>query len=161
MKNEKETYLDGTDHTFAFSHGSTGRSGRQRVPRGKSWGMRGSLLSELNLTEEQEGKMTALRDSQRKDMAPIRTEMLRKRAELQLLWLEDKPDGEKIKAKQKEMRETKGRIQDKMTDFRLAVHSILTPEQRSRFMASRFNKMRGFGRGMGGPESHGMGRPPR
>ena len=126
----------------------------------KAWGMKDAIFSELNLTEEQEGKVKALRDSQRQDITPLRTEMLRKRAELQLLWLEDKPDGEKIKAKQKEMREIRGQIQDKMTDFRLAVHSILTPEQRSQLMASRFNKMRHFRRGMRGPEYRGMERPP-
>jgi len=129
----------------------------------KAWGMKDRLLSELGLTEEQEGNMKALRDSQRKDMTPLKTEMLRKRAELQLLWLEDQPDGEKIKAKQKEMRETRGQIQDKVTDFRLAVHSILTPEQRSQLMASKANKMRGFRKGKGGPghRDHGMGRTQR
>jgi len=126
----------------------------------KAWGMKDAFFSKLNLTEEQGGKIKALRDSQRQDMVQLRTEILRKRAELQLLWLEEKPDGEKIKAKQKEMREIRGQIQDRMTDFRLALHSILTPEQRSQLMASRFNKMRGFRRGMGGPEHHGMGRPP-
>jgi Spy/CpxP family protein refolding chaperone len=108
-------------------------------PGGKDFGRDGrrSPFANLNLTEEQQGKIDAMRESLQKEMTPIRTDMIKKRMELNLLWMEDSPEGDKIKAKQKEIRELKGTMEDRLTDFRLSVNSILTPEQRAELMAKR------------------------
>ncbi len=51
--------------------------------------------------------------------------------------MEDSPEGHKIKAKQKEIRNLRGTMEEKLTDFRLSVNSILMPEQRAELMAKR------------------------
>ena len=106
---------------------------------GKDYGREGrrSPFANLNLTEEQQGKIDAMRESLQKEMTPIRTDMIKNRMELNLLWMEDSPEGKIIKAKQKEIRELKGIMEDRLTDFRLSVNGILTPEQRAELMAKR------------------------
>jgi Spy/CpxP family protein refolding chaperone len=106
---------------------------------GKDYGRDGrrSPFANLNLTEEQKGKIDAMRESLKKEMTPIRTDLIKKKMELDLLWMEDIPEGDKIKAKQKEIRDLRGTMEDRLTDFRLNVNSILTPEQRAELMAKR------------------------
>ena len=108
-------------------------------PGGKDSGREGrrSPYANLNLTEEQKGKIDAMRESLQKEMTPIRTDMIKKRMELNLLWMEASPDADKIKAKQKEIRDLRGIMEDTLTDFRLTVNSILTPEQRAELMTKR------------------------
>jgi len=72
--------------------------------------------------------------------------MARKRLEMKLLWMEEEPDSVKIKAKQNEIQNLRGQLGEKMIDFRLAVRNILTPEQRSQLLASRFGRERQRGR---------------
>ncbi len=113
--------------------------GKQGGKDGKDFGREGrrSPFANLNLTEEQKGKIDAMRESLQKEMTPIRTDMIKKRMELNLLWMEDSPEGDKIKAKQREIRDLRGTMEDTLTDFRLNVNSILTPEQRAELMAKR------------------------
>ncbi len=119
-------------------------------PRGKSGGKdfgregRRSPFANLNLTEEQKGKIDAMRESLQKEMTPIRTDMIKKRMELNLLWTDDSPEGDKIKAKQREIRELKGIMEDRLTDFRMSVNSILTPEQRAELMTKRAQRKSSF-----------------
>lgn len=84
----------------------------------------------LNLTEEQKAKVDAMTESMQKELAPIRMELIKKRMELDLLWMDDSPNADKIKAKQKEIRDLRGIMEDKLTDLRLSVLEILTPDQR-------------------------------
>ena len=118
---------------------------------GPGCGMNPPALSALNLTDEQSEKIRALRQSHEKDILPLRTQLFTKRAEMRLLWMETNPDSKKIKAKQKELHELKGQLQEKNMDFRFAVSEILTPEQRSKLLQKR------FGRHGGPPESHDTG----
>ena len=74
-------------------------------PRGQGADRGGkvSRFKDLNLTEEQSEKIKALRDSLKKDISPLRTEMVKRQTEMKLLWMEDNPVAEKIKTKQKEI----------------------------------------------------------
>ena len=99
----------------------------------------------LNLTEEQKAKVNAMTESMQKDLAPIRTELIKKRMELDLLWMDDTPNADKIKAKQKEIRDLRGIIEDKLTDLRLSVLEILTPEQRLELLTKQ-SKRNSFSR---------------
>ena len=118
-------------------------------PRGKGnweggrWCATPSALSSLNLTAEQSEKIRALRESGLKEITPIRAQLLSKRAELKLLWIQTKLEPDKIRANQKEVRDLIGQLQEKSTDFRLAFRNILTPEQTSKLLAQ------GIGRGKG------------
>ncbi len=115
-------------------------------PGGKDFGREGrrSPYANLDLTEEQKGKIDAMRESLQKEMAPIRTELIKKRMELNLLWMEDRPEADKIKAKQLEIRDLRGKMEDKLTDFRLSLNSILTPEQRAELLTRKSQGKRSF-----------------
>jgi Spy/CpxP family protein refolding chaperone len=116
-------------------------------------------LSKLNLTDEQTAKMNTLRETHLKDVKPLQDKMFSKRGELRLLWLQQKPDEEKIIAVQKEIRGLRDAMQDKMTVYRLNVLKVLTPEQQEKVKSSRMGH--GFGPGMrGGEGMHGGGPGP-
>jgi len=138
-------------------------------PRGKGnwegggWCAAPSALASLNLTAEQSEKIRGLRESCLKEITPIRAQLLSKRAELKLLWIQTKLEPDKIRANQKEVRDLIGQLQEKSTDFRLAFRNILTPEQTSKLLAQGIGRGkghhrwgdRGKGRGLGGgPGGH-------
>jgi len=102
---------------------------------GTGWEVGRQALSSLNLTAEQTEKIKALRESGQKEVAPLRVKLFTKRAELRLLWMQTNLEGDKIKAKQKEVLVLKGQILDKVTDIRLDFNKILTPEQRTQLLA--------------------------
>ncbi|MEN6321598.1 MAG: Spy/CpxP family protein refolding chaperone [Syntrophaceae bacterium] len=107
-----------------------------------------AALSNLNLTAEQTAKINTLREAHLKDVKPLQDKMFSKRGELRLLWLQTNPDENKINATQKEIRNLRDQMQDKMTAYRLNVLKILTPEQQAQLKSSRLG--RGFGHGMRG-----------
>ncbi len=130
-------------------------------PRGKGngggggWNSAPSALASLNLTTEQSEKIRALRESFLKEVTPVRAQLLSKRTEIRLLWIQTKLDPDKIKATQREARDLKGQMQEKRTDFRLAFRNILTSEQTSKLLAQGIGKghrwgNRGKDRGLGG-----------
>ena len=132
-------------------------------PRGKVNGGGGggnsgpSALASLNLTAEQSEKIRALRESVLKEVTPIRAQLLSKRTEIRLLWMQTKLDPDKIRAIQREDRDLRGQMEEKRTDFRLAFRNILTPEQTSKLLAQGIGSRmghtwgnRGNDRGLGG-----------
>jgi len=124
---------------------------------GPGGGRHASALANLNLTAEQSEKIRAARETHQKDMIPIQTKLFTKRAELRLLWMQAKPDPEKIKSKQKEILDLMGQLQEKQTDFRLEFLNILTPEQRTKLLAQGLGRHHGPRGDMGGPPGRDMG----
>jgi Spy/CpxP family protein refolding chaperone len=110
---------------------------KNRVDRKYHHEGRWSPYRGLNLTAEQQTKVDALTESMQKELAPVRTELIKKRMELDLLWMDESPDADKIKAKQKEIRDLRGIMEDKLTDLRLSVLNLLTPEQRVELMTKQ------------------------
>jgi Spy/CpxP family protein refolding chaperone len=130
-------------------------------PHGGEWGNSGwamdnTILSKLNLTAEQTEKIRALRESFQKDITPLRTRIFEKKAEMRLLWMQTESDAAGIKAKEKEIHDLKWQVLEKATDFRLALRSILTPEQLSKFLALGGDWGRHHGRDRRG--HHGPGK---
>ena len=124
---------------------------------GAGWGMSPSKLSSLDLTAGQTEKLRDLRESFMKDTDPIRNQVFNKKAELRLLWIQAKPDVQKIKETQRAIRELGGQLQEKATDFRLAFRSILTPEQLSRLLSQGLCRGEGRRLGKGGCRNYGRG----
>ena len=104
---------------------------KDRVARKYHHEGRWSPYRNLYLTPEQKAKVDAMTESIQKELTPVRMEWIKKRMELDLLWMDESPDVDKIKAKQKEIRDLRGIIEDKLTDLRLSILDILTPEQRA------------------------------
>jgi Spy/CpxP family protein refolding chaperone len=136
--------------TFAYGWGGGGGRGQGRGACIGGQGYEGDIpaSSQLGLTAEQTAKIKALREAHLKDIKPLQDKMFSKRGELKLLWLQTKPDQEKIMAVQKEIRGLRDQMQDKRTSQRLAVFNVLTPEQQTK--AQTFMGGRGFGPGGGG-----------
>ncbi|MEO0113870.1 MAG: periplasmic heavy metal sensor [candidate division WOR-3 bacterium] len=87
----------------------------------------------LEFTLEQERELHKLKLNFHKESAPLRTEIETKEMELRELWLEEKPDVEKIIKKAQEIHKLQGQLQEKEIRHRFAILKILTPEQRKVF----------------------------
>ncbi len=121
---------------FAFSGLALAQqSGKMGCPRGGGDGaMKQMMTCDLNLTPEQTEKIQALTESFHKDIAPLQNRKFQCRTELKLLWMQEKPDVEKIRAKQKELHDLKWQIMEKVMEHRLSFRSILTQEQLSKYL---------------------------
>jgi zinc resistance-associated protein len=101
-----------------------------------------------NLTPDQAGKLFDLKKKFQDDTAGLRKQMMVKHAELGALWRAENPDQKAIEAKQKEVNDLKGQIQQKMVAFRLEARKIAP------------NAGMGMGRGFGHGKGMGMGMGP-
>ena len=124
---------------------------------GNYYGKDVTVMSELNLTAEQTTKINVLQEAFLKDIKPLQVKMFSKRGELRLLWLQAKPDQNKITDVQKEVRVLRDQLQDKMTNQRFEVLKVLTPEQQAKVQTFRMG--RGFGPGMMGSAGFHSGGP--
>lgn len=95
---------------------------KERYMQWRNWG-------DLNLTPEQQKKIFELRLSFQEDTVDLRSQMMKKRIELQKLWLEDTPDKAKIYALLDEIAKIRGEITKKMVGYLFKLREILTPEQ--------------------------------
>lgn len=122
----------------------------------------------LDLSEDQETKIEALRLDMQKEMIPLHNQLDNLRSELHLLMTEEKADQGAIDQKIEAMSQLRTKIQKKRTQHHLAVRSILNKEQRVKFdqrMLARGNG-HGFGHGPGfgatgkgkGPCGQGFGK---
>jgi Spy/CpxP family protein refolding chaperone len=122
--------------TFAYDHDrGRGHGG------GPHAGCEPAVLSQLGLNVEQTAKINAFRGAFLKGSKPLQDYILSKRADLKLLWLQQKPDEEKILSLQKEIGALKDQLRGKRDDYRLNVYNVLTPEQKE--------KLKSYGRGRG------------
>jgi Spy/CpxP family protein refolding chaperone len=140
---------------------------RGRGHRGCKGGRAGQgfkAFAKLDLSAEQQQKITELRTKMIESMAGTRTELDAKRGELQSLWSAERPDRGAILAKQAEMDLLRQKLRTSRVDQRLAVMEILTTEQRAKFKAIRGKGFGGkcMGGCMGpcGGKGHGHGRGP-
>jgi len=109
-----------------------------------------------NLSAEQSARLKELREQRAKEVLPLQNELISKRVELRRLWLQANPDEAKIKAKQHEITELENKLREKMTEYRLECHKILTPEQQAQLQA--FWPRKYFGYGARRPGARGYGR---
>jgi len=98
-----------------------------------------------NLTTEQSSKIQVLQKVHLDEIAPLQQDLLKKRTELQSLWLNQNPDSAAITAKQKEILNLQTQLQEKGTNLRLEIRKLLTPEQQAQLATYG----PGFGPGMG------------
>ena len=117
----------------------------------KSWGQG----KRPNLTPEQKAKFQELRRKFVEENAQLIGALVAKRLELRSLWTDPKADSKTILAKEKELRDLKNRMRDKILEYKLEARKSLTPEQ-----IEKLGMMggRGFGHGFGMGQRRGMGR---
>jgi Spy/CpxP family protein refolding chaperone len=116
-------------------------------------------LDRLNLTDDQKAKIEALQTATDKVTRPLREKIFDKSVELRRLWLQAAPDKDKIVAAQKELRVLRDEMQDKITNLRLEIRKVLTPEQNEKLAGMPWGRGPGFGPrgGMRGPGQFGPG----
>ncbi|MDD4091949.1 MAG: Spy/CpxP family protein refolding chaperone [Smithellaceae bacterium] len=142
--------------TSAFAWGPGPGKGRGYGPCGNAG------LERLNLTDDQKGKIEALRDANYKATRPVREKIFDKSVELRRLWLQTNPDKGKITTAQKELRTLRNELEDKATSLRFEMNKVLTPEQKDKLANSRWGGKTGFGPrgGMRGDCGFGAGQGP-
>jgi len=95
----------------------------------RNWNWRERLANYLNLTPQQKKKISRLRLSFEEEILDLRTQLERKRIQLQKLLMDEKINKDKIYSLVDDMATIKGRIDKKMVDFYLKIRKILTEEQ--------------------------------
>ena len=140
--------LLGVSYVYAQEQGDP--SGHGRMHGEKSWGHGKGL----NLTPEQKVKFRELRRKFIGENAQLIGGLVAKRLELRSLWTDPKADSKTILAKERELRDLKNRMKDKVVQYKLEFRSSLTPEQ-----IEKLGMMRGRHHGFHHHHGQGMGRP--
>ncbi len=96
---------------------------------GRGAGPSPSVVSALHLTEDQRAVIESMHEAFEEEFRPLQNQLLGKRGELAQLWAEADPSQSKIAAKQFEILEIQGRIQEISTRYQLKCRQILSPEQ--------------------------------
>ncbi len=86
-------------------------------------------LRRLNLSEEQAAKLRESQESYLKDTLDWRNELVVKRFDLRDMLRTRQPDPSQILAKQREISELEGKIQERAVVHQFEIRKILTPEQ--------------------------------
>lgn len=146
---------------FLMAGISTNAFAQGRGMRGGPMHARG-VFAQLELTEEQKQKVEPLQAAAKKQVEPLQKAMQTKHDELKQLWSVDRPDKSAIERKHAEIAGIHQKLQTIRTDLHLQIHTILTPEQRAKWVdhmdrgphkGGRMGKIRGFmnGNGVGDP----------
>jgi Spy/CpxP family protein refolding chaperone len=138
----------GVSYVYAQEQGNPPRHGWMHGE--KSWGQG----KRLNLTPEQKARFQELRRKFIGENAQLIGGLVAKRLELRSLWTDPKADSRAILAKERELRDLKNRMKDKIVQYRLEARNSLTPEQIEKL--GMMGGM-GFGFGRGFHHHHGQG----
>ncbi len=107
----------------------------------------GRVWARLNLTDDQRKQIQDLHLKLAKETLPLRNELGVKRLELKELMMADKPNLKAIESKIDEIKKLEAALQKKRVANRLAVRSILTPEQQKELVKLRqLGKMKHHGK---------------
>jgi len=138
----------GVSYVSAQEQGNPPRHGSMHGE--KSWGQG----KRLNLTPEQKARFQELRRKFIGENAQLIGGLVAKRLELRSLWTDPKADSRAILAKERELRDLKNRMKDKIVQYRLEARNSLTPEQ-----IGKLGMMGGMGFcfGRGFHRHHGQG----
>jgi Spy/CpxP family protein refolding chaperone len=134
--------LVGSAAVYGSENKTLGSQGRTFVGKGRPGKHTLGLASRLNLTAEQKEKMANLRLTFKEETLELRTEIARKRLEIQKLLLEESPDLTRVYGLVDEMAPIQAEIQKKAIEFGLKLKGLLTKEQ--------LDKLPGLGFGLGG-----------
>ncbi len=122
-----------------------GKAGRGHCG-GAGFGIGPRMQAELGLTQEQQKQITALQEKHWQEAAAQHEQVRVKHEELAALWRTDKPDRAAIHAKLAEIDTIREGLRAAAVDLKLAVHALLTPEQRAK---AELGRGCGFGGGQG------------
>ena len=139
--------LAGSAAAYGSRTKTLGSQGRKFAVKGWTGKQTVDRASRLNLTAEQKEKMANLKLSFKEETLDLRTELTRKKLEIQKLLLEESPDLTTVYALVDEMAPIQAEIQKKAIEFRFKLKDLLTEEQLEKFPGLGLG--RGFGKAMG------------
>ena len=139
--------LAGSAAAYDSGAKTLGSQGRKFAVKGWTGKQTVDRASRLNLTAEQKEKIANLKLSFREETLDLRTELTRKRLEIQKLLLEKSPDLTTVYALVDEMAPIQAEIQKKAIEFRFKLKDLLTEEQLDKLPGLGLG--RGFGKAMG------------
>ena len=113
----------------AYVHPQKGRYEIRIMPRGESKGGAARVLSDLDLTTEQQKEVDKLQVALQKDIFELRLQLEEKQLGLKRLLLKDSPVQEEIEALVDEMGTVWAEIKKKNISFKMSLEDILTEEQ--------------------------------
>ncbi len=116
----------------AYVYPQKGRYEIRIMPRKESKVGAAGVLSDLDLTAEQQEEIDKLQVAFQKDSLKLRLQLAEKQLELRRLLLEDPPVQEEIEALVDEMGTVWAEIQKESISFRMNLEDILTAEQLAR-----------------------------
>ena len=120
------------DQVERVRDGKRGKRGHRGM-RGVGIGPR--MAEELELSDEQNAAIQAIRDDFREEMGPARETVRELRGELRELWSADEPDSMAIIRKMDELQAEKHAIDIARVEARLAVLDVLTADQKAEMQA--------------------------
>lgn len=129
---------------------------RGEYGRGPHYAADITKLPGLNLTDAQITRLNALRDVHLTEIKPLRDQMYSKSVEMKGLWLEQKPDHNKIAALQKEIQTLRDKMLERVRAYRLETLNILTTQQQT--ILEAYKAKRGYSSGKGMRGQGDMGR---
>ena len=91
------------------------------------------MMGQPEFSPEQAKEMHKMRMKLHKEIAPLRTDLETKEMELQELWMDEKPDVEKIVKKVSEINKIQWQIQEKGIRHQFEIYKTLKPEQQKMF----------------------------
>lgn len=121
------------------------RGFRYRADSALARGMGWNYHDRLNLTDEQEEKITALRDAHLQEMADLRNDLAIKRSELQTLRLAENIDLNQINKKLDEIGQLTTEMSKKNAAHEQDVLNVLTDEQKNLFRSGSYGRQFGYG----------------
>ena len=113
----------------AYVYPQKGRYEIRIMPRKESKVGAAGVLSDLDLTAEQQEEIDKLQVAFQKDSLKLRLQLAEKQLELRRLLLEDPPVQEEIEALVDEMGTVWAEIQKESINFKMSLEDILTEEQ--------------------------------
>jgi Spy/CpxP family protein refolding chaperone len=133
----------------AYDSGAKTPRSQGRKFVGKGWTGKHTVdrASRLGLTAEQKEKIANLKLSFKEETLDLRTELTRKKLEMQKLLLEESPDLTRVYALVDEMAPIQAEIQKKAIEFRFKLKDLFTEEQLDKFPGLGLGP--GFGKTMG------------
>lgn len=131
------------------------------MQEGMGEGMHAAMARHLNLSKEQQDKLSAMTSRYFGETRNMRYELAEKRLEMWKLFTDPKTGDSTLLAKQKEISALRQKLSDRMAQMMIEGRKILTPEQLNRLdmMGMMGGAMHGgmMGEGMmGGGMGHGM-----
>jgi Spy/CpxP family protein refolding chaperone len=112
---------------------------------GMMMGQPGMMMDTMGLSPEQQKGMLKMQMQLHKEIAPLKIDLETKEMELQELWMDEKPDVEKIVKKVSDINKIKGQIQEKEIRHQFEIFKTLKPAQQK-----MFRYRHGMGMGQGG-----------